>query len=190
MHNINNDFPILDINQDYVLRELHINDSAEFLAYFTDPKVSCYILSDIPTNDLEAKNELLYWIQLFSQNNGIYWAIADKKNNKIIGTIGLHEWNKHNNRAEISYDLSYEYWGLGIMSKALYSCLKYIFKELRINRIQAVTIKDNINSIKFLENNNFTFEGILQRYRFHNERYYDIHIFSMLRRNFEIINNL
>ena len=185
-----NIFPILDINQDYLLRELNVDDSNAFLEYFANPKVARFILSDIPTNDLEAKNELLYWIQLFAQNKGIYWAIANKKNNKIIGTIGLHEWDRHNNRAEISYDLSYEYWGLGIMSKALYSCLKYIFKELRINRIQAVTIKENINSIKFLENNHFTFEGILQKYRFYNERYYDINIYSMLRRNFEIINNL
>ena len=160
------------------------------MQYFADPKVSCHILSIIPKNKLEAEAELKYWLNLFIKKTGIYWAIARHDNNKIIGTIGLHEWDKYNNRGEISYDLNYEYWGKDIMRKALYQSLQYLFLELRINRIQAVTIKENLNSIKFLQKNHFNFEGVLQKYRFYNGKYYDINIYSILRRNFEQIYNL
>jgi ribosomal-protein-alanine N-acetyltransferase len=185
-----NNFPILNIDDDYSLRNISLDDAEEFFKYFSHPKVCCHILSKTPKNKLEAQNELNYWLNLFIQKTGIYWAIINKENNKIIGTIGLHEWNKYNNRGEISYDLNHQYWGKNIMSKALYQCLKYLFIELRINRIQAITIKENLNSIKLLQKNNFTFEGVLQKYRFHNEKYYDINIYAILRRNFETIYNL
>ena len=185
-----NNFPILHIDNNYLLRNISLTDAEEFFKYFSHPKVSCHILSTIPKNKLEAVAELNYWLNLFLQQTGIYWAIVRHDNNKIIGTIGLHEWNKHNNRGEISYDLNHQYWGKNIMSKALHQCLKYLFLELRINRIQAVTVKENLNSIKFLEKNHFDFEGVLQKYRFHNGKYYNINIYSILRRNFETIYNL
>lgn len=185
----NTKFPELDIDKDYFLREQRYADAKDFFKYFADPQVSQYILSSIPTNFEEAQEEIMYWIDLYYKNTGIYWAIATKNTDKMIGAIGFHDWNKYNNRTEISYDLSKDHWGKGIMSKATKVVLQFAFETLNINRVQASTIKENINSIKLLESNNFSKDGILRKYRYHRGKYYDIEMFSILKEDFKQHNN-
>jgi ribosomal-protein-alanine N-acetyltransferase len=132
----------------------------------------------------EAQDELAYWINLYHQRAGIYWAIATRDTNKMIGAIGLHDLNRHNNRAEISYDLSPDYWGKGIMTKTTNKVLEYAFTGLNINRIQASTVKENTPSIKLLKRCKFRKDGTLRKYRYHNGQYYDIEMYAILEEDF------
>lgn len=177
-------FPELEIDDNYFLREQRYADAEDFFKYFSDPKVAKYILSSIPESFAAAQEEIMHWIDLYYKNAGLYWAIAKKEDNRMIGAIGFHDWNKYNNRVEISYDLAKEYWGKGIMSKATRAVLEFAFNRLHINRIQASTIKENISSIKLLKNNNFVRDGVLRKYRYHNGKYYDIEMFSILKSDY------
>ena len=174
-------FPELNIDDDYYLREQRYSDAQDFFNYFSTPKVSEYILSSIPVTFEEAQKEIMYWIDLFYKNTGVYWAIAEKQSDTMIGAIGFHDWNRYNNRAEISYDLSPDYWNKGIMSKATKIVLQYAFDTLKINRIQASTIIPNTASIKLLVRNGFQKDGSLRHYRYHKGKYYDIEMYSILR---------
>jgi [ribosomal protein S5]-alanine N-acetyltransferase len=179
------DFPILEIDDKFYLREQRLSDLEDFYKYFANKNVAKYILSSIPENIDQAREEIIYWIDLFYKNIGIYWAIADKKTDKMIGAVGYHDFNRFNNRAEISYDLSEDYWQQGIMSKAMNVAIEYAFNKLLINRIQASTIKENIASIKILEKCNFKFDGTLDEFRFHKGRYYDIEMYSLTKSRYK-----
>lgn len=177
------EFPLLDIDDNFYLREQKYSDAEDFYNYIAKPEVKQYILSTIPKTLDEAKEEIIYWIDLFYRKTGIYWAIANKETNQMIGAIGFHDLNYFNNRAEISYDLDLDHWGQGIMSKAMNTILKYGFEIMGIERIQASTIKVNLASIKILERNGFNFDGTLRNFRLHKGKYYNIEMYSKLSRD-------
>jgi ribosomal-protein-alanine N-acetyltransferase len=181
-------FPTIDIG-DYILREQKIEDAENFFRYYSDPVVNKYIVSSIPTSIEETIMELKYWINVFDHNDGIYFAIANKNDNKMIGSIGVSGANRNHNRIEASYDLAEEYWGRGIMTRALKAVLKYSFEELKFNRIEAFAIAENVSSNKVLKKCGFLFEGNLRQHRFHNEKYIDIGIYSALRQEYLINQN-
>ncbi len=172
-------FPTIDLG-DFVLREQTLEDAEDFLEYYSDPEVSKYIVSFIPQTVDEARSEIGYWINVFDYNDGLYFAIARKSDNKMIGSVGVSGVNRSHNRIEASYDLAQEYWGRGIMTKALSAVLKYAFEELKFNRIEAYAMPGNIGSQKVLEKCGFNFEGNLRQHRYHNGKYVDIGIYSAL----------
>lgn len=172
-------FPTIDLG-DFILREQTVEDAEDFLEYYSDPKVSQYIVSFIPQTIEEAKSELLYWINVFKHNDGIYFAIARKSDDKMIGSVGVSGINHNHNRIEASYDLAKEYWGQGVMTKALKAVLKYAFDEFKFNRIEAFAMPDNVGSFRVLEKCGFAFEGNLRQHRYHNGCYVDIGIYSIL----------
>lgn len=178
-------FPVININENYVLRELRAEDFEEFYNYFSDKAVNKYILSDIPKTLRDSVDEIEYWQKVYQKGWGIYWAIARRDNNKLIGTIGLNNWHKHHNRIELSYDLAKEYWGKGIMSGALKKVLQYGFDKMGVNRIEAVFLLENTDSLHLLTSNGFVNEGLLRKYRFHNEKYHDLLMFSILKSDYK-----
>lgn len=179
-------FPTFDLG-DIILREKQESDIPDFFRYYSDPEVSKFILCEIPQTLEEATRELRYWRGVFYQNDGIYFAIADKITNQMIGSIGLTSHNTYQSRIEISYDLAKEYWRRGISTRALNVVLKYAFEVLRVNRVEASVSCDNIASKNLLLKCGFVLEGILRQHRYHRGRYVDVYFFSMLKSDFEKI---
>ena len=69
------------------------------------------------------------------------FAIVFKKNNKVIGSLGvekygledkLTEFNGYYGR-EIGYVLSKDYWGKGIMPEAVEAVISYLFNDLNLD---------------------------------------------------------
>ncbi|NBV06315.1 MAG: N-acetyltransferase [Proteobacteria bacterium] len=184
MHNYSQKiFPVIDLG-DYILREKTDEDVADFFHYYTDPEVNKFILCEMPRDFEEARKELFYWRNVFYQNDGIYFAIAKKDNNQLIGSIGLTTLNSYHKRIELSYDLAKEYWRKGICSKAIAAVTKYGFEELRVNRIEAFTATQNEASKNLLLKCGFILEGLLRQHRYHRGTYVDAYSFSLLREDF------
>jgi len=171
-------FPTLRINDDYILREQSVKDTDAFFRYYADPDVSKHILATTPSNIAQAKEEIQYCRNLFYIKRGLYWTIADSNTDEMIGAIGLYINNQHH-RAEISYDLSKTHWRKGIMTKAIATVIDHCFNEMDIQRLEAVTIKDNSASIAILDKLGFTHEATLENYRYFKEQPHTIELFGM-----------
>lgn len=181
--NYSKKFPEIEIGN-FVLREKRESDVENFFNYYTDPEVNKFILCDMPRNLEEARRELNYWRNVFYQNDGIYFAIARKDNDQLIGSIGLTTFNSYHNRIELSYDLAKEYWRQGITRSAINAVIKYGFEELRVNRIEAFTSTQNLPSKNLLLKCGFALEGTLRQHRYHRGAYVDAFSFSLLRSDF------
>lgn len=179
-------FPTIDLG-DFVLREKQESDVETFFGYYSDPKVNEFILCEIPKTIEEARRELLYWRGIFYQNDGAYFAIADKKSGAMIGSIGITGHNSYQSRIELSYDLSTPYWRRGLMTSAIMAVVKYAFEEWKVNRIEAVASIFNIPSKNLLLKCGFTLEGVLRQHRYHRGRFVDVHSFSLLKEEFLVI---
>lgn len=69
------------------------------------------------------------------------FAIVFKKNNKVIGSIGVEKYELEDELTEfngyygrkIGYVLSKDYWGKGIMPEAVGAVISYLFNDLNLD---------------------------------------------------------
>jgi ribosomal-protein-alanine N-acetyltransferase len=129
-----------------------------------------------------AKQELeRYCINPFKEDKGIRWGIINKEDKKLIGTLGLYDWDKTARRAEIGCDLEPAYWRQGLMTEAFRVVLKYGFEKMKLNRIQALIDSKNARSMKLVRRLGFKKEGVLRQRSYFNGRFLDDIVFSLLK---------
>ncbi len=101
------------------------------------------------------------WIEFAKSNDCIFAITVD---NEAVGGIGLNIGEDIERiSAEVGYWLGEEHWGKEITSSALKGMNKYGFNELKLERIFAVPLEQNIASRRVLEKNGFNLEGILRK---------------------------
>jgi ribosomal-protein-alanine N-acetyltransferase len=70
------------------------------------------------------------------------------------------------------------------MTEALRSIIGWGFHSLKLNRIEAMVMIENIASIKLLEKSGFLEEGILREYGFWKGKFHDLRLFSLLKKDY------
>ena len=104
------------------------------------------------------------------------------KDEELCGVIGLLLQNDvYRLTAEIGYWLGEKYWGQGIITKAIALITKYGFEQLKLERIHAGVFEYNIASMKALEKNNFTKEGVFRNNLIKNGKICDEHRYAKLK---------
>ncbi|HEX2915637.1 MAG TPA: GNAT family protein [Chloroflexia bacterium] len=174
-------FPHLETDR-LILRRIETADAKALLKLLSDREV--LKTTDAPQlENLEQANWLIEGLEgLFSTKAGIRWGITLKPKNTLIGTCGFNRFEYQHSHSGIGYELAKQYWGQGLMTEAVAAMVNYGFEALQLNRIEALTILDNIASIRVLQKLGFREEGILREYIYAHDRYNDVRIFSLLKR--------
>ncbi len=84
-------------------------------------------------------------------------AVELKKENKFIGFSGL-KYLEDMDEVDLGYRFMKKYWGRGIATESAKACVNFGFESLELNRIIAMVLPENINSIRVLEKLNFEYE--------------------------------
>lgn len=112
----------------------------------------------------------------------LLFLLEDKATGKIIGRAGLHNWNKEHKRAEIGYVMEDEdSKRRGLMTEAVQAIIAHGFNVLGLNRIEALVGVNNAPSLRLMEKNGFTQEGLLRQHHFMDGSFEDTALFSKLR---------
>lgn len=83
---------------------------------------------------------------------------------ELVGVAGLVlQQDVYRYSAEIGYWLGEEYWGRGIMTRAVGQITDIGFSEYNLLRIYAGVIESNTASMRVLEKAGFRFEGVLKK---------------------------
>lgn len=157
------------------------------------PEDMSAIFNDLPKSEIKEilghRSEEDYQKEEYKHLNGYssynrsfkLFLLVHRESGLIIGRCGLHNWNQDNKRAEIGYVMHDDaFRQKGLMSEAVKAILDYGFKELNLNRIEALVGVSNIPSIKILENHNFQKEGILRQHVYVSGNFEDSILFSKL----------
>ncbi|MGC0371873.1 MAG: hypothetical protein DGJ47_000574 [Rickettsiaceae bacterium] len=172
-------FPVIEIDE-ISLREISIDDFREYYAYMNNIEMKKVLsVEHIPSTLDSAQEELRYWRSLFREKRSIYWGIVNEQD-ELIGTAGFNNISFKNLKAEISYDLSAQYWGRGYMLKAIKSIIDFAQHQLGLVRIQATVTIENDRSIKLLERCGFLKEGLLEKYEIVDGKHKDYFIYSKI----------
>ena len=167
------------------LRRLTMRDAMDIYSYGCDPQVAKYVLWDAYTSVSEARGYLRYMLRKYRLGEPASWGIEWKATRQIIGTIGFM-WIQHDNSsAEVGYSLSRVFWNQGIMTEALQELIRYGFRSLNLNRIEAQHETDNPASGAVMRKCGMTKEGTLRQRLFNKGKYVDVDIYSILRKEYK-----
>ena len=144
-----------------LLRPFNDNDAERLFACCQNPELGNNA-GWKPHDSLEESEEVL---QSFFMKQVDTWAIILKENNLLIGSIGLIEDPKRENKnvRMIGYWLDKEYWHKGYMAEASEKVIDYGFNELNLSLITAHCYPHNQRSKGVLKRSGFVYEGILHQ---------------------------
>ncbi len=80
----------------------------------------------------------------------------------------------------LGYWMGEEFAGQGIMQKAVRRIIPYVFDELKLHRLEAAAIKNNLRSVSLLEKCGFRFEGNVRKYLKINGQWQDHRLYAIL----------
>jgi ribosomal-protein-alanine N-acetyltransferase len=139
-------FPVLKTDR-LTLRQLANSDVQEIFLLRSDTVINKY-LERQPSDTLE---EALDFIENIKSSSRSYWAIEQKGNKKLVGTICLFDISKELQKCEIGFELLTECQGKGIMREAAEKVIEYSGQTLGIKTVEAYTHKDNQRSTSLLQ---------------------------------------
>lgn len=99
---------------------------------------------------------------------------------KTVGGTGFNSFNWHVKKTEIGYWLAEKHNGKGIVTKCCRKLLEYAFTELGLNRVVIKCQPENIKSRRIPEKLGFIREGIERQGGFHQGKFVDLVVYSML----------
>ena len=174
-------FPVLETAR-LVLRELTHDDAPEVKQHLGDPDVTRF-MDRLSMATLDDARAWIDWMaSFFAEKSGLRWGVTLKTGGRLIGSAGMHNWDRAVRFAEVGYDFARPYWGQGYATEAARALIVFGFERMNLNRIEADLWKDNEASIRVLQKLGFTHEGTWRERAFKGGVYYDVLQFSLLRR--------
>ena len=135
-----------------------------------------------------AKTERWFQNQVFD-NTKRNFSILEKKTNNVIGMTGLLDISLEHKKAQFYMTIgNKDYWGKRLPDQNIPMVLEYAFEELGLNKVYLYTINTNDRARHVYLRNNFKPEGVLKEHYFCVGKLQDLHVFSILRNEWNQIN--
>lgn len=112
------------------------------------------------------------------------YVIVDPRDG-VVGVTGLAELAVRDRRAMVGTWIGRPWWGTGVNAASKALLLHLAFRICGMERVGAYSNVENERSARALEQVGFTREGTLRRWHRHGDRVLDVHVFGMLRDEWE-----
>ena len=182
-----------------MIEPIILDTSRLVLKGFT-PEDMTFIFEQLPKEEIKKllghRSDEEYKKEEGKQKNGyasynrrfVLFLLIEKESQTIFGRCGLHNWNADHSRAEIGYSIEIpEFKQKGLMSEAVEAIIAFGFRDLKLNRIEALVGEGNIPSLKIMSKFNFTKEGVLREHsNIAESKFENSLVFSLLKSEFKI----
>jgi RimJ/RimL family protein N-acetyltransferase len=142
-----------------ILRPFQETDLDDLCALYSDPDVMRYLNAGALNRDETAvrlQRMLDHW-----QTHGYgVWAVIHKKDDRFIGRCGIANVHDFADR-ELVYTFARAYWGQGYATEAARAALDYAFTYLKLPRVIALAVADNLASRNVMRKLAMTFEKVV-----------------------------
>ena len=164
-----------------ILRKWRLSDAKDLAAALNNKKILNNLRDGLPFPYTEQDARDYITAILSSEENSTF-AYAITQNDRAIGSIGaFRQSNIHRQTAELGYYLAEEYWGRGIMTKAIRQLCGIVFDTTDILRIYAEPFAYNTGSRRALEKAGFCYEGTMKNNAVKNGKVLDMALYSLTR---------
>jgi diamine N-acetyltransferase len=171
------------VGEKVYLRPVELDDSGLFVKWYSNPDVRFSFFIGFPTN---AKRQREFFENAYKDKEFIFFIIMSHENNKPVGFTGFYriDWIGRSATYGIIIGDSEE-WGKGYGSEVTQLMVKYGFQTLGFNRIQLHVWKGNSRGLKAYQRAGYQKEGLLRQAMFHEGKYEDFYIMSILKSEFK-----
>jgi RimJ/RimL family protein N-acetyltransferase len=143
-----------------VLREFVEEDWPAVLAYQNDPRyLRFYAWTRRTPEDVQGFVARFIAQQERQPRLKFQLAITLPTTGQLIGNAGIRIKTAGGHEADIGYELDPQHWGLGYASEAARSLVQLGFDQLRLHRISAHCLTENLASARVLEKLGMRLEG-------------------------------
>ena len=85
-----------------------------------------------------------------------FWIVAEKSTQLPIGICGIIK-RPYLDQPDLGFAFLERVWGTGVAAESASSVIEFADKELQLPELGAITVKENVQSIRLLEKLGFTF---------------------------------
>lgn len=163
----------------FLLRGWKMEDAESLQKHADNTAISDFLLYRFPSP--YTMEDAIHWIKIMQYQNPVLNFSIDINGN-AVGAIGLElKEDVYRKTALLGYWIGEDFWGHGIMPKAVKLITDYAFKNLDIIRIQADIFSNNPKSMRVLQGVGFTKEAVLKKAIIKNGMILDEHIYALVR---------
>ena len=164
-----------------ILREFKESDWPDVLAYQSDPRYLRYYEWTKRTPEaVQAFVRGFFDQQQEQPRTKFQLAVTLKPGGPLIGSCGIRMESAVAHEGDIGYELSPRHWGHGYATEAARAMVQFGFTELRLHRICAWCIADNVASTRVLEKLGMRLEGRFRDKEYFKGRWWDTALYAIL----------
>ena len=115
-----------------------------------DPEVMRYLGTSGARSREKTKNTIDAILRHWEEHGFGIWAVEHKADQRLIGWCGLQMLEK-TPEIEIAYLLARDYWNQGLATEAGRAAIEYGFNGLKLERIVAIALPENVGSSRVME---------------------------------------
>ncbi len=120
-----------------------------------------------------------------NETDGTGLAAVIEAGGQLCGCIGLDAIDRFHRTSELGYWLREDCEGRGLVTRAAQTLIGYAFSQLGLNRLGLRTAPENDRSRAVARRLGFREEGVLREAQRRHGRYFDLVLYSLLRRDYE-----
>ena len=163
------------------LRAIERQDIPAFVRWLNDPEVTRFLTLYSP---ISTANEERWFEKQLDDSNAHVFAIETLES-VHIGNVGLHNIDWKNRNALLGIFIGEKtHWGLGYGTDAVRAILSFAFSEMNLHCVYLDVFAFNKRAQRVYEKAGFALEGVQRQRLFHEGKYHDVLIMSILHSEF------
>ncbi|MFY0608310.1 MAG: GNAT family N-acetyltransferase [Cyclobacteriaceae bacterium] len=142
-----------------LLREITLEDTVHMLRLHADEEVQKYTGESVIESMSEMRSAIQTRISDYKKYGYGRWAVVLKDGMHFVGWAGL-AYLPEFDEIDLGYRFLPQFWGNGLATEASQAILTFGFEKLKLTRIIAMAMKDNVASIRVMEKVGMKYEKL------------------------------
>jgi ribosomal-protein-alanine N-acetyltransferase len=175
------DQPALPLAGDALLRPWRLADAAAVMGAFQDPEIQRWHTRRADSVD-EARRWIEGWQSRWPAETAAHWAVADVRDDAVLGKVSLKSWDLVDGTAEVSYWMVPAARGAGLCTRAVLAVTRWAFDHGGFHRLELEHATANRASCRVATKAGFAEEGIRRGAVLHADGWHDMALHARIGR--------
>lgn len=164
-----------------IMRDFEESDWPAVLGYQSDARyLRYYDWVDRTPAAVQALVGLFLEQQAATPRIAYQLAITLKETGQLIGNCGIRLAHAEARQADLGYELDPDHWGYGYAFEAAQAVVAHGFLALKVHRVWASCVADNVRSAHLLEKLGLRQEGRLRENEYYKDRWWDTLLYGLI----------
>jgi UDP-4-amino-4,6-dideoxy-N-acetyl-beta-L-altrosamine N-acetyltransferase len=166
----------------FALRDLRVEDKEMIRGWRNHAETAKYMYTD---HEISVEEHEKWFQKTLKDPSCRYWIL--QSDGQDVGVLGIVQIDKQNQRCYWAFYLNPEVRGKGIGSFAEISVLRYVFDELKLNKLCGEVLAFNEPVLAMHKRFGFVQEGVLRRHIYKQGQWHDVVSIGILREEWQAI---